>query len=248
MKISVIMQSFLGEYNGSRKDSVFKLERALKSFQANKSNSELVLISDNCQLTKKVWEEKFSDDSRIVFYHLKDDSKKMYHSDGDSIFFRGYPRQVGVELSKGDVITYMDSDDFILPDYLERLNQLWQRNEKYFWFFNNCWFENSKILESQPEHYFEIFEDFSDNPQKINNLESEWVLAKVRSKKLLMSPALFSHRRDETVKWSDCFINKDNKVSEDVKFINVMKELHPNGASITIPGYVRCHLRDFWDY
>ena len=248
MKISVIMQSFLGEYDGSRKDSIFKLERAIKSFQSNQSNSELVLISDNCELTKKVWEDKFSNDTNIIFHHLQDNTKKMYHSDDKGIFFRGYPRQVGIELSSGDVITYMDSDDFILPDYLERLNQLWLRNDKYFWFTNNCWFENSKILESQPNGYFEMFQELEPHTiKKIENLESEWILSKLRPGKMLLSPALFSHRKDNDIKWSDCYLNEQTLHSEDILFINSFKSKYPNGASISIPGYVRCHLRDHWD-
>lgn len=243
------MQSYLGEYQGSRKNPVEKLERALKSFQVNNINSELILISDNCQLTKEVYQRKFSSDKRIIFHHLQDDSKRMYSEDDTGKFFRGYPRQVGLEISTGDVVTYMDSDDYILPDYLSKLYRLWEINDKYFWFTNNCWFENIKILESQLEGYFLLFEELNkDNKIKIDNLESEWILSKIRPRTMIHSPALFSHRKDIDIKWSDILFNVENQKSEDMIFINSYKEKHPNGAFITVPGYVRCHYRDYWDY
>jgi glycosyltransferase involved in cell wall biosynthesis len=243
------MQSYLGEYQGSRKKPIEKLVRALKSFQANTINSELILISDNCELTNEVYQSKFSNDKRIIFHYLKDDSKRMYEEDNTGKFFRGYPRQIGLDISTGDVVTYMDSDDFILPDYLSNLYRLWQINDKYFWFTNNCWFENVKILESQPPGYFLVFEELSiNNKLKIDNLESEWILSKLRPKKMISSPALFSHRKDKDIKWSDCIYNLENEKSEDMLFINSYKDKYPNGAFITVPGYVRCHLRDYWDY
>lgn len=245
--ISVIMQSFLGDYDGSRKDSHFKLERAIKSFlnQTDK-NSELVLISDNCQQTKKIWEDNFQSNQRIKFHFLEDDSKKMYQKSEEGIFYRGYPRQLGIELSTYDVITYMDSDDFILPDYLEKLSYYWSLNKDYFWFFNNCWYDNSSILEKKPEGYHQYFEDFKESPISIENLESTWILSKIRTGKMIMSPALISHRKDSCPVWSDHIRKSENDFSEDMLFVDKLAKL--KGARISIPGYVRCHLKDFWDF
>ena len=48
-KISIIMQSFLGNYPGSRKDPDFKFMRAVKSFQTQLyKNCELIIVSDDC--------------------------------------------------------------------------------------------------------------------------------------------------------------------------------------------------------
>lgn len=241
------MQSFLGDYDGSRKDSHFKLERAIKSFQnQTDKNNELILISDNCLNTKKIWQEKFSEDSRIKFFHLEDDSKKMYQKSEEGIFYRGYPRQVGIELSKFDVITYMDSDDFILPDYLEKLSYYWSLNKDYFWFLNNCWYENSVILEKKPTGYHNYFEEFTNNSVSINNLESNWVLSKIKTGKMIMSPALISHRKDNCPEWSDYTRKSENDFSEDMIFIEKLTKF--KGAKISLPGYVRCHLKEFWDY
>jgi len=247
MKISVIMQSFLGDYDGSRKDSHFKLERAIKSFQnQTDKNNELILISDNCLNTKKIWKEKFSEDSRIKFFHLEDNSKKMYQKSEEGIFYRGYPRQVGIGLSKFDVITYMDSDDFILPNYLEKLSYYWSLNKDYFWFLNNCWYENSAILEKKPNGYHDYFEEFTTNSVSINNLESNWILSKIRTGKMIMSPALVSHRKKDSPEWSDYIRKSENDFSEDMIFIEKLTKF--KGARISLPGYVRCHLKDFWDY
>lgn len=244
------MQSFLGDYLGSRKDSVFKLNRALQSFnkQTNK-NTELVLISDNCHLTKKEWETNWRDNNRINFYFLEDNSKKMYQKSEEGVFYRGYPRQVGIEISDGEIIVYMDSDDFILPDYLDKLSQYWESNSNLDWIYNNTWFENEKLLNNIPIGYFDYFEPLQ-NVEKvlIDGLESFWIESTVKQNTILMSPALISHRKYCQVEWKDTFRNKNQSSSEDMLFNKQLREKYKKGGLIKLPGYVRCHLDNYWDF
>ena len=56
MKISVVMQSYLGDYPGSRKDSKNKFVRAVSSFlRQTHEDKELVIVSDGCEDTKKLY-------------------------------------------------------------------------------------------------------------------------------------------------------------------------------------------------
>ena len=54
------MQSYLGDYPGSRTEPERKFVRAVNSFlnQTNK-NSELIIVSDNCKITEKLYKENF---------------------------------------------------------------------------------------------------------------------------------------------------------------------------------------------
>lgn len=244
------MQSHLGDYEGSRINPEMKLERAINSFlNQTYNNSELILIADNCKKTEEIYNNKFSNDERIKFQSINDNSKKMYHHSSDGVFFRGYPRQKGLETSTGDIIAYLDSDDFITSDYLEHLARLWSQNNKYFWFSNTCWWENHSILDFQPNGYFNYFENLDQkNVKKIQGLDSLWILSNVKTGKLIMSPALISHRKDCNAVWQDYLQKDSSDFSEDMIFIQSLMNTHGKGARISVPGYVRCHLKKFWDF
>jgi glycosyltransferase involved in cell wall biosynthesis len=244
------MQSFLGDYTGSRKDSLFKLNRAIQSFenQTNK-NTELVLVSDNCDLTRVEWENNWKGNPRIKFFHLVDDSKKMYQKLEEGIFYRGYPRQIGINNSSGEIITYMDSDDYILTDYLENLSRYWESTNGIEWIFNNTWYENELILANQPNGYYDSFQKLDPSTMiKIQGLESQWIQSRVKVGKILMSPALISHRRSCDVSWEDVIRRESEGLSEDTLFNRKLRQKYKLGGLVSVPGYIRCHLAGHWDY
>jgi hypothetical protein len=113
-KISVIMQSYLGDYPGSRTNPEMKFIRAVNSFldQTNK-NSELIIVSDNCEITERIYNEEFSNNDRIKFRIYNKDRKKMYSDNNGEINYVGEPRQIGLDIAIGYIITYMDSDEDI---------------------------------------------------------------------------------------------------------------------------------------
>ena len=56
--ITWIMQSYLGEYEGSRENADKKFIRAVKSFLAineKDPRTQLVIASDGCEITHKLW-------------------------------------------------------------------------------------------------------------------------------------------------------------------------------------------------
>ena len=71
-KISVIMQSYLGDYPGSRKNPEEKFKRAVTSFLNQTSkNNELVIVADGCKITERLWRENYSEESRIKFIYVE---------------------------------------------------------------------------------------------------------------------------------------------------------------------------------
>jgi glycosyltransferase involved in cell wall biosynthesis len=100
MKISVIAPSYLGNYQGAATDRERKFIRAVTSFlQQQYSNKELVIISDGCEITNRIIEERFPHDGIKLIKIPKQD------------LFSGQVRNAGVQQATGDVITYLDSDD-----------------------------------------------------------------------------------------------------------------------------------------
>lgn len=134
MKISVVMQSYLGDYPGSRINPEYKFTRAVHSFLSQKhKDKELIIVADGCDITKRLYEQLYSHDSRIKLCYIakSKDMKRMYMTDNveDTLvkYFRGTPKRLGCSIAEGDVITYMDSDDIMLSNRLSDLNDIWSK-------------------------------------------------------------------------------------------------------------------------
>ena len=117
------MPSFLGEYDGCATDRENKFVRAVHSFLENSIvEKELVVIGDNCEITERLLKEHFTNElecGKIVFYQF---SKKQK-------VFSGSLRSKGLELSSGEYICYLDSDDIIGKHHLSSIyNQVKTQN------------------------------------------------------------------------------------------------------------------------
>ena len=249
IKISVVMQSYLGDYPGSRTEPERKFIRAVNSFlsQTNK-NTELIVISDNCKITEKLYNENYKENDRVKFKLYENSSKKMYEKDSETINYVGEPRQIGVDMSEGDIITYMDSDDFLTKNYLEILLKYWEYNFNLDWIINRCWWDNFAVLTPNKVKFYNVLFDrhLTNKSSLINGLDSRWVRSYVKRSLILQSPGLISHKKTCDVKWTN--VVSEGNTSEDILFYKTMLDKYKNGKQIHLFGYVRCHLRDGWDF
>jgi glycosyltransferase involved in cell wall biosynthesis len=241
-KISIIMQSYLGDYPGSRTDAVAKFRRAVKSFQNQLyKNCELIIVSDGCAKTHQIYAREFKMDPSIKFILVdKKDTPNMYETNDEGHkYYRGYPRRVGVGAATGELITYMDSDDFLLPEFTFTLLLTYNINTEMKWWINTKWYDNEVAnWEDSPQ----LFSTDHSEDKPLEGLNGKWTVTRVKPGMAVMSPWLLMHKSDCTTKWRDTIGN-----SEDSDFNRRLRSDHKEGMVFDRPIYVRCHYRDQWD-
>lgn len=276
MKLSIIMQSYLGEYPGARSKPEEKFIRAVYSVIAQTSHDwELIIISDGCKITEKLYDTYFKDYSNIKFKMVEkpEDSKMYVSSKAGDKFYRGTPRKEGVKMATGDWICYLDSDDMFLRNAVEDISAQIQRAEdmklnktdlELRYIFNECIIENltlmqiEDLIEAKIESGVELKRDHRresiGSPFEIEGLEGIWTSVKTvfrdkRDQKVLpISTAQFLHKRGwPEWEWGD---SKDSLVSEDnafIKPITLKGEEAKHAGLLHIEYYVRCHMKGVWD-
>ena len=243
-KISIVMQSYLGEYPGSRKDSVSKFMRAVQSFQLQLyKNCELIIVSDNCMQTKALYDNHYKNDNniRLVYVARQPKERSTYQSNEEGHkYFRGYPRQVGIGASTGDLITYMDSDDVLLPGFTLNLMIEYNKSPHSTWWVNrSCYDHHSMSFESD-----KTFENTSlGEKTELPNLPEKWNVTRVKEGLVVMSPWLLMHKPINNIKWRDTW----GGMSEDVDFNSRLRKEYKEGSVMDRPTYVRCHYQNKWD-
>jgi glycosyltransferase involved in cell wall biosynthesis len=125
MRFSVIMASYLLDYPGAASNREAKFIRAVKSFlnQSFDGEKELLIVSDGCPITIKLYEENFKDEKEIKIIGLP--KQELYS---------GQMRNVAIEQADGDIITYLDSDDAIGKRHLEMIDNQFDI-DKYDWIY-----------------------------------------------------------------------------------------------------------------
>lgn len=138
------MPVYLGEYDGCAKDRESKFERAINSFLANTyANKELIIIGDCCELSQKIVHQKFSEELKkelIIYKNLKRKKK----------LFSGKVRSKGLNLAKGEIIIYLDSDDMFSENHISQITQ--QMGELDWCYFNDYILnEQNKLVKKEVE-------------------------------------------------------------------------------------------------
>ena len=114
------MQVYLGDYPNSPKNHDKKFRRAVKSFLAMKDkDTSLVIVSDGCQLAHEIYFKEFAKHKNIKYAFVEKTTPKMYEEyKGQELseYHRVGPRQLGRMIEDSDLVAYLDSDDFLLPD------------------------------------------------------------------------------------------------------------------------------------
>ena len=243
------MQSYLGQYPGSRSGSDIKFLRAVQSFiDQEDKNSELIIVSDGCEITHNLYYKHFKDNDRIKYVYVDKDTPNMY--EGDIKYYRGFPRQVGRSLVTGEITTYMDSDDFLMKDSTTKLKNVWNNvYDKFDVLTNISWYDNIKAFDFELE-----YDQLGDpDPISIDGLDGKWYSVKLPKDEktgeiaFVRSPWLTSHKSEISTKWRDTNGENNINISEDIDFsIRAFRENRV--AYIEEPIYVRCHYNERWDY
>ena len=246
MKVSVIMQSYLGAYPGSRVDADKKFIRAINSFlNQTYKNSELIIVSDGCSITHDLYYANFKKEERVKYVYVDKDTPNMY--EGAEKYYRGLPRQVGRSIATGGITTYMDSDDFLLPKHIEYIVQYWKANKSIHMLINQSWVDHKNGIfladklfkkgvsnvNSDTVNFFKI-DQFGDNLWFNHDLST-----------IILTPWVIAHDSGCSVKWED--VQGIGK-SEDNLFIErIIKKHRDECLTFKAPTYVRCHLANKWD-
>ena len=119
MKIAVVMPSYLGEYHGCASNRTEKFLRAVESFKSQTYQDKvLVVVSDGCEITDNIT--------------LNDDNIELIHMKKQPLF-SGEVRMTGVDYAvdceKADIITYLDTDDYLEPNHLSNICEAFEQNE-----------------------------------------------------------------------------------------------------------------------
>jgi glycosyltransferase involved in cell wall biosynthesis len=260
MKISVVMQVYLGDYPDSRSQPNKKFVRAIMCFlNQTYKNKELVIVSDGCLEAKRIYENVFNTEPEIKFFYIdRGNSRLMYTKDEDNtMYYRGQARQKGLEMATGDIITYMDSDDIILPSHLSIFMSYWNFFPKHIkWASNPLRIYNIKYLESP--FYKEEKNIYNWKTIHLNEygITEDFVINNaVGFGRELSATYAISHRRDAISKWEDRIIRLDEKgdrlnipenYSEDTSFLLKLNKTG-EGRRIMSPTYIVCHYSKIWD-
>jgi len=241
VKISIIMQVNLGDYPGSRTDPIHKFRRAVKSFQDQLyKNTELIIVADGCNKAHQIYSREFKEDKSIRFMFLdKNGAGTMYEDTENGKYYRGFPRRAGVGIATGSLITYMDSDDYLMPEFAMTLMLMYNASPEKDWYINASWYDNDV-------HEWDDNETMENTNHElaieIEGLHAKWTATQVKPGFAVLSPWLFMHKSHCNTKWRDVI-----GTSEDSDFNRRLREEYPNGTSYSKPIYVRCHYRDIWD-
>jgi len=129
MRISVITPSFLGLYPRCAKDRESKLIRAIDSVcNQDHTDWELIVISDGCEKTAKI----------LTDYLLECDPEHATKIRGIMIpkqkSYAGATRNTGINKAMGDIVCYLDSDDYLGKEHLQFIKQSFKPGVDWIWF------------------------------------------------------------------------------------------------------------------
>ena len=173
MRFSVIMPVYLQPYEvdgiKSAKDPQHKFTRAVDSFLCQTfTDAELIIISDGCMVAENMWAFNYASEDRIKFRKIEKQP-----------LFGGKVRQTGLNIAEGEIICYLDHDDFIGIDHLKIINDNFD-TRNYAWAFYNDYLIQGK-----------------------NGVSLQFIEREVRPTLFYIGTSMIAHRRNVNVQWGD---------------------------------------------
>jgi hypothetical protein len=249
-KISIIMQSFLGEYPYARSEPEKKFIRAVYSvISQTNTNWELIIISDGCLITERLYNEYFKEYKNIFFKRIdKPKETLMYSAENGGSLSRCAPRAHGVDMASGDWVCYIDADDFFTKDAVEKITNLVKNAESQpndiRYLLNIARLENQALEVSRP-----LF--IEDSALCIEGLPSSWKKVSITGKgSVITGTSQIIHKKGYPKhRWGDSdepghvggdnvFVGKIIHDTESIAFCELVDSAY----------YVRCHLKQEWDH
>lgn len=132
MKFSVIIPSFLGEYQHAASNREMKLVRAVDSVLAqNFTDYEIIVVADGCEKSYNMICDKYPDNDTVDCLLIPKQP-----------IWSGKPRNEGIKKAKGEYIIYLDADDMWGESHLNIINaELDQYNNPDWVWFNDLLME-----------------------------------------------------------------------------------------------------------
>ena len=97
--------------------------------QINNPNIEVILIDDGCNETRFDKYLKWIDNLGFTYENYI----KIIHQENSGV---SKARNKGLELAQGEYITFIDSDDMVMPNYIDTLLNLIENREEDIIYFN----------------------------------------------------------------------------------------------------------------
>lgn len=141
-KVSVIMASYLGDYPNAATNRPAKLYRAVKSFQEQTyRNCELIIVADGCEQTKDFYRNIIAPSGVPGIKYTWLDKQPM---------FSGRVRETGILIADGELICYLDTDDYFERDHIEKIIQQFPNDKIFKWmYFDDLVLTNANHLEKR---------------------------------------------------------------------------------------------------
>ncbi len=150
MKNDIILSIIIPNYNKGT-----SLDRCLASIKKQVNDCVEVIIVDDC-----------SNDESIEIIKKYKDFKILRNKDNLGV---AYSRNAGIEIARGNYITFIDSDDFVFDNYvnviLEKIKlekdlyifNVMKNNQKEYRFLHNELVNIDELIQKFPEKYLSAF-------------------------------------------------------------------------------------------
>ena len=208
-KVSVIMPSFLGDYPNAASNRAYKFIRAVQSFSwQTYRNCELVIVADGCTITRDIYYDTIVKSKIPGIKYTWLDKQPL---------FSGRVRNTGILIADGEIICYLDTDDYFEKDHIQKMVE-WFQERFHPWLY----FDDQVAVKAGDSSYSTISEK--------RRRENKFLQGRIGTSAII-------HRKNIKSRWKDGY-------GHDWEFVN---DLYKESGNVevyapTANGYVVCHI------